>query len=129
MPIVFSKQQVNANQFNAIAAVNVDGSSLDLVTFADAVGSEDILEANQYTDDVSAGGKLSTAIGNYAVAPSYDTPVQYEPNGIGQPTRLLVTGRQVRVNHKWFGIKLKTRPEYYAGFILDEDKLNSSDTI
>jgi hypothetical protein len=129
MPIVFSKQQVNASIFNAIAAVNVDGSSLDLVTFADAVGSEDILEASQYADDVSAGGKLSTAIGNYAVAPSYDTPVQYEPNGIGQPTRLLVTGRQVRVNHKWFGIKLKTRPEYYAGFILDEDKLNSSDTI
>lgn len=123
------EHSVGPSAISAIGARTVQSADLRFMTFDDAVGSEVILDTNQQVDTLSAGGFLSTGIGNYAVDPAYDTPVAYEPNGIGQPTRLLITGRQIRVNHKWFGIKLKTRPEYYAGFILDEDRLNSSDTI
>lgn len=127
--LVNVEHSVGPSATSAIGARTANSADLRYVTFDDAVGSEVILDTNQQVDTLSAGGFLSTGIGNYSVAPSYDTPVAYEPNGIGQPNRLLITGRQVRVNHKWFGIKLKTRPEYYAGFILDEDRLNSSDTI
>jgi len=123
------EHSIGPSATSAIGARTAQSAELRSMTFDDAVGSEVILDTNQQVDTLSAGGFLSTGIGNYAVDPAYDTPVAYEPNGIGQPTRLLITGRQVRVNHKWFGIKLKTRPEYYAGFILDEDRLNSSDTI
>lgn len=53
----------------------------------------------------------------------------------GGPTstrELTIIGRQIRVTHKNYGIKLKTRAQFYAGFILDDTEhglLNGSDTI